>query len=126
MFETFCALLLRLYPAEFRRAYGREAVQLIRDRARDERGVFLRVRLLMDLAIDLVATSLHGWHPGKPLLAPIDGPPRFDIIDVHGPRPEALAAGMLTSILMFASFTLLFQPKPLPNAAGAARRRVWI
>jgi hypothetical protein len=26
MFEAFCALLLRLYPAEFRRAYGREAV----------------------------------------------------------------------------------------------------
>lgn len=116
MFEKFCALLLRIYPTEFRRAYGREAVQLIRDRARHERGVFLRVRLLVDLAIDLFATWLHGWQPGKPLIARIDGAPRFDIIDVHGPRPEALAAGMLTSILMFASFTLLFQPKALPNA----------
>lgn len=116
MFETFFALLLRLYPAEFRRAYGREAVQLMRDRARHERGVFLRVRLLMDLTIDLFATSLHGWQPGKPLLEGIDGAPRFDIIEVHGPRPEALAAGMLTSILMFASFTLLFQPKARSNA----------
>ena len=71
MFERFCALLLRVYPAEFRRAYGREAVQLIRDRACHERGFFLRVRLLMDLTIDLFATSLHGWQPGKPLLSPV-------------------------------------------------------
>lgn len=116
MFENFCALLLRLYPAEFRRAYGREAMQLMRDRARHERGVFFRVRLLIDLAIDLGATSLRGWQPSKPLLARIDGAPRFDIIDVHGPRPEALAAGMMTSMVMFTAFTLLFQPKALPKA----------
>jgi hypothetical protein len=70
----------------------------------------------MDLAIDLCATSLHGWQPAKPLLAHVDGAPRFDIIDVHGPRPEALAAGMLTSILMFATFTLSLQSNVLPNA----------
>lgn len=115
MFERFCALLLRIYPAGFRRAYGREAVQLVRDRARHERGVVLRARLLMDLAVDLFATWRHGWQPGTPLLARLDGAPRFDIIEVPGPRPEALAAGMLTSMLLFASFTLLFQPKTLPN-----------
>jgi hypothetical protein len=116
MFENVCALLLRLYPADFRRAYGRDAAQLVRDRARHERGVLLRIRLLMDLAIDLCATSLHGWQPAEPLLAHVDGAPRFDIIDVHGPRPEALAAGMLTSVFMFATFTLSFQPKVLPTA----------
>ena len=115
MFERFCALLLRIYPAGFRRAYGREAAQLVRDRARHERGAVLRARLLMDLAIDLFATWRHGWQPATPLLARIDGAPRFDIIEVHGPRPQALAAGMLTSMLLFASFTLLFQPKTLPN-----------
>jgi hypothetical protein len=118
MFDSFCALLLRLYPAEFRRAYGAEAVQLMTDRARHERGVFLRVRLLMDLAIDLGATSLQGWQSSKPLLAGLDGAPRFDIIDIHGPRPEALAVGMLTSLLMFATFTLLLQPKALPKASA--------
>jgi len=111
MFERICALLLRFYPTDFRRAYGREAVQLIRDRARDERGVFLRGRLLMDLVLDLFAMSLRGGHGGTPSLAPIDGAPRFDIIEGHGPRPEALAAGMLTSILLFASFTQLFDAK---------------
>jgi hypothetical protein len=118
MFEKLCALLLRLYPAGFRRAYGRDAVQLIRDRARDERGVLLRVRLLSDLAIDLLKTSLDGWQHDKPLLARIDSAPRFDVIDVHGTRPEALAAGILASVLMFASFTLLFQPRAPVNVPG--------
>src|SRR6185295_15448521 len=59
MFEHFCVLLLRLYPAEFRRAYGGDAVQLMRDRARHERGAFRRVRLVIDLTIDLGALSLH-------------------------------------------------------------------
>lgn len=115
MFEGLCALLLRLYPAEFQREYGPEAMQLMRDRARDERGVFRRGRLLMDLAIDLLAISLHGFHTGKPSLARIDDAPRFDIIEQRGPRPEALAAGVLTSILLFASFTLLFQARSLSN-----------
>src|SRR5262249_46387836 len=106
MFENFCALLLRLYPTEFRRAYGREAAQLVRDRARHERGVLLRLRLLMDLAIDLGATSLHAWQPSQPSLARVDDAPRFDVIDVHGLRPAALAVGVLASMLMFASFTL--------------------
>ena len=107
MFETLCALLLRLYPAEFRRAYGRDAVQLVRDRARDERGVLLRARLLIDLTRDLLMTSVHGWQPDEPTLARVDGAPRFDIIDVHGPRPTSLAAGLVTSILVWASFVLL-------------------
>jgi hypothetical protein len=115
MFERLCALLLRLYPAEFRRSYGRDAVQLMRDRARDERGVLLRLRLLVDLAVDVFATSLHGWQRPEPSLARLDGAPRFDIIEGQGLRPQALAAGMLTSILMFAGFALLFQPRAFPN-----------
>lgn len=121
MFEILCALLLRIYPAGFRRAYGREAVQLMRDRARHERGVFLRARLLMDLAVDLFATWLRGWQPASPLIVRTDGAPRFDVIEAHGPRPEALAAGLLMSILLFASFTLLFQPKAPPDAPLAVR-----
>ncbi len=122
MFENFCALLLRLYPAEFRSTYGLEAAQFMRDRARHERRAFQRARLLTDLAIDLLATSLRGWQHDEPLLAQIDGTPRFDIIEVHRPRPAALAAGMLTSVLMFASFTLLFQPKAFPNAPAQLGR----
>jgi len=115
MFERLCAYLFCLYPIEFRRACGRDAWQLIRDRIRDERGVFLRMRLLADLVMDLFATSRR-WQPAASSLARIDGGPRFDIIEVHGPKPQTLAVGMFTSVLMFASFSFLFHPTEYPNA----------
>src|SRR5687767_13058625 len=109
MFEALCGLLLRLYPAGFRQAYGDDARQLITDRARHERGVLRRVRLVMDLTADLLSTALR-WQPAAAVLARVDSTPRFDFIEPHRPRPEALMAGMLTSMLMLASFALLFQP----------------
>ena len=42
MSEKIYAWLLRLYPSRFREAYGDEAVQLFRDRARDEKWLGLR------------------------------------------------------------------------------------
>jgi hypothetical protein len=115
MFDRVVAFLLRLYPEEFRRVYGRDALQLMWDRAGHERGVRLRARLLMDLTRDLVVTSLT-WRPPAPVLARADGAPRFDILRPHRPRPEALAAGTMTSMLMLVSFALLFQPRVFPPA----------
>ena len=115
MFERLCALLFCFYPIEFRRTYGREAWQLICDRASVERSVPQRLRLLSDLTIDVLATSLRGWKPAAPTLVRVDGGPRFDIIEVHGPRPQAIVAGVLTSTLMFASFTFLFEPTQFPD-----------
>jgi hypothetical protein len=125
MCERLCALLLRLYPAEFRQAYGPEALQLMADRARDERGVFPRLRLLMDLVLDLGAVSLDRWQAGTPLLAPIQGSPRFDTIDVHRPSAAALAVGMAVSILMFEAFTHRLQAKPLTKALASLSGRIW-
>ena len=115
MFEQLCVSLLRLYPAEFRRAYGDEALQLIRDRARQERGVLLRGRLLFDLAADLFKTSLS-WQPPAPELARVDGAPRFVLIDGHRPRPQAMMAGTVTSMAMLVTFGLLFEPRVFPPA----------
>src|SRR5262249_11244215 len=36
-------------------------------------------------------------------------------IDVHGPSPKALAAGTVASLLIFATLTLSFQTKAIPN-----------
>ena len=96
---------------------------MIWDRIGHERGVLLRVRLLIDLMMDLVVTSLT-WSPAPAVLARADGRPRFDILEPHRPRPEAIAAGTLTSMLMLASFTLLFQPRVFPPRAAAAGRRL--
>src|SRR5690349_13749990 len=116
MFEILCVCLLRLYPAEFRCLYGGDAAQLMRDRARDERGLTRRLRLLADLAVDLIATSVRGWPRARPSFAPIDGAPRFEIIDVRYARPETLAVALLASAVMFAAFTQLLQATALPNA----------
>src|SRR5262249_44274950 len=56
MSEKFYALLLRLYPAQFRKDYGNEAMQLFRDRLEDERGLFPRLRLWFDLVCDLAVS----------------------------------------------------------------------
>ena len=115
MFERLCTLLWRLYPAEFRRAYGSEALQLIKDRLDHERGAVLRMRLLFDLAADLFKTSLS-WQPPAPQLARVDGAPRFVFIEAHRPRPQAMVAGSCASMAMLATFTLLFQPRVFPPA----------
>jgi hypothetical protein len=46
MSEKMYIRLLRLYPSRFRKEYEGEALQLIRDRLRDETGFFKRARLL--------------------------------------------------------------------------------
>ncbi|MGC1920245.1 MAG: hypothetical protein WA682_10165, partial [Acidobacteriaceae bacterium] len=57
MSEKLYALLFRLYPSRFRDAYAEEAMQLFRDRSRDEHGFFAAVRFWFDLLLDL-STSL--------------------------------------------------------------------
>lgn len=113
MFERLLAFLFCLYPLEFRRAYGREAWQLIQDRLRVERSMPMRVRLLLDLVRDLLAMSVRGWHPNRALITAgdvRDGTPRFQMIEVPPRRPEWYVAGMLSSMLMFGSFAFLFEP----------------
>src|SRR5207302_10145883 len=53
MSEKIDAWLLRLFSSGFRKAYGEEALQLVRDRCRDEKGFLLRLRLWLDLLGDL-------------------------------------------------------------------------
>ncbi len=56
MSEKLYALFLRLYPAHFREEYGDEALQLFRDRAREERGFLPLLRLWFDLLFDLTVS----------------------------------------------------------------------
>ena len=123
MFERIVAFLLRLYPEEFRRVYGRDALQLIRDRAGHERGVLLRARLLMDLARDLLVTSLS-WRPPATVLARIEGTPRFDILEPHRPRPEALVGRDVDLDADAGQLRVAVSAQGISSRAGAARRRL--
>jgi hypothetical protein len=87
MSEKIYAWLLRLYPSRFRRAYGDEVLQLFRDRARDERGFLPRLRLWLDLLLDIALSVPHEHRRAQLALAAAsveyrsDGLPSFRILE---------------------------------------------
>ena len=125
MSEWLFTRLLRLYPKAFQRDYGAEALQLMRDRSRDERGVLRKLRLCLDLIADLLAVSLANLSPAKPILmsanASADRTLSLLIPESSSRRPQRLVAGM-ASILMFAAFSGMLYP----HAPGEVGTRLLI
>lgn len=68
MSSRIYALLLRLYPASFRQAYGEEALRLFHDRLRDETGLLARLRLWSELIFDLIVSVPRQHHRAQPVL----------------------------------------------------------
>jgi len=105
MSEKLYAWLLRLYPSHFRGTYGDEALQLFRDRARDEKGFFPRLRLWLDLLFDATVSLpreyLHVPSPRVAAPAPqrLNGLPAFYVFQNESPRPGALLSGGLLSLV---------------------------
>ena len=103
MSEKIYTLLLRLYPSSFREAYGEEALQLFRDRSRDEKGFTTSIRLWCDLMLDLVVTvprQYRAWH--ALVAAPVyqhDTAPSFYFLEDESPRFGALLFGGVVSLL---------------------------
>jgi hypothetical protein len=113
MSEKLYVLLLRLYPSHFREAYGDEALQLLRDRVREERGLAPRLRLWWDLMADLAISLPREYRHLRPVLAGTtsaryaDGAPHFYTLEGGLPRPEALCSGAALSMVMLAALTIL-------------------
>lgn len=108
MSEKIYSFFLRLYPARFREEYGDEALQLFRDRSRDERGFFLRLRLWLDLLADLAISIPQAYGHIQPELAAAsalrgtEGVPSFYVLEEESLRPGALlfgGAATLTSLI---------------------------
>ncbi len=113
MSEKIYAWLLRLYPSRFREAYGDDALQLFRDRARDEKGFFASLRLWLDLLVDL-AGSLPREHllmrsalSGASTQPCRDGTPSFQVLEGKGPHPGALLFGCVVSMTVLAVLPIL-------------------
>ena len=109
MSEKLYALLFRLYPSGFRDAYSEEAMQLFRDRSRDEHGLFATVRFWFDLLLDL-CTSLPREYRNllrSPVAAPfrqrLTSVPFFDVLEVGSPRPSAFFVAGICSLLVTAA-----------------------
>ena len=113
MSEKIYAWLLRLFPSRFRRAYGEDALQLFRDRSRDENGFFPSLRLWLDLLADLAVSVPREHFHGRPALAAasaqrrLDGTPSFQILEDGSPRPEALFSAALLSLVAFVAIPAL-------------------
>ncbi len=109
MSEKLYALFLRLYPAHFREEYGGEALQLFRDRAREERGFGPRLRLWFDLLFDLTVSLPREYLrlPAQRVvvsgLRGAPGLPAFYEFRNQAPSPAALFIGSLLSVVVLST-----------------------
>jgi hypothetical protein len=119
MSEKLYALLLKLYPDHFRRAYGDDALRLVRDRARAEKGFLSGFRLWLDLLADL-AISLpreYGNAPAKAALATqsLNGEPSFQLLAERPLSPALLCVGgTLSAVLFYACVTAVAHNRTFP------------
>ncbi len=111
MSEKIYAWLWRVYPTHFRNTYADAAVQLFRDRSRDERGFIARLRLSLDLLADLAISVPREYRRAQPRLrvasAPrsFDGIPAFRVFERETPRFAALFYGGVLSLVVFGSIS---------------------
>ena len=113
MSEKLYAWLLRLYPSKFQRTYGDEALQLFRDRARDERGLLSSLRLWLDLLGDLAVSLPRQYRSASAVVvvsqAPYlsDGTPSFHTLDVEAFSLRSLFYGGVASLVVYGSILVL-------------------
>jgi hypothetical protein len=119
MSERLYSLLLKLYPNHFRRAYGDEAMRLVLDRARDEKGFLCGLRLWLDLLVDL-GISLPREYSKAPrtrvLVAnPVNGAPSFQLMRGRSLNPALLVvAGLLTVAAFWTCVTAVAGSRTFP------------
>ncbi len=109
---------LYAYPPDFRRRYGREMLQLFRDRVRDvvrARGLAGLPGLALHCVSDWLRTTLRegvaSMNSSVPVPTPpdriYDGVPAFYTCGSEIPRPAALVHGGFLSIATFVAVSLL-------------------
>ena len=131
MSEKIYAWLLSLYPSHFREKYGDEALQLLRDRARDETGFFRTLRLWLDLFADLVISIPREYRYVRPALAGsvvqqrLAGGPSFFVLEDGSSRLRAFCVGGIVSLTVLTmSFALLIRVGGQRTVGAATRREV--
>ena len=123
MSEKFYAFLLRLYPARFRQRFQSEAVQLLRDRLRDEQGLQRKLRLWTDLFVDLVAGLPQAYRNTYATVAPQPvGLPVFRTLEDEPLRPGAIFMGSISAITALALFVLVMNHASAYHPSGSVQR----
>jgi Bacterial Ig-like domain (group 3) len=128
MSEKIYTRLFRLYPSSFRKEYESQALQLIRDRLRDETGFFKRARLWWDLVADLLAglpsayRNSYAVTEAASLSLNAAGIPSFKLLEKEPLGRGSILVGGTISLIALAAFAfLLSQPiayHPLSGSNG--------
>jgi len=113
MSEKIYAWLLRLYPSHFREAFGDDALQLFRDRSRDETGCLSRLRLWFDLLSELALSVPREYFRVQPELVTYsahlrpDGVPSFFVLAGDSLGSGALLFGSAVTLAALITFSVL-------------------
>jgi hypothetical protein len=125
MSEKIYTCLLRLFPSAFRRHYQEEALRLLRDRLRDERGFFPRLRLLVNLMADTVGALPQAYRntyaeaaPASALTPHFEGAPSFQTLQTEPIRPATIAIAGILSLTALAIF-MFMMGRPVPYRPAA-------
>ena len=132
MSEKVYSFLLKLYPDHFRRTYGDEALRLVRDRARDEKGFLSGLRLWLDLLADLAISLPREYRQQSadhPLVAAqsVNGDPSFQLLAERSLSPVLLVlAGTLAAVLFWACVTSVAHTRTFPELFQDPRLLQWL
>lgn len=113
MSEKFYAFLLHLYPSGFRRHFQAESLQLFRDRLRDEQGFVPKLRLGIDLLVDLAAGLPRAYRNSYAVPAPATTGPRasgipvFQTLEEEPLKPGSIVMGGLSGTAALALFVFV-------------------
>jgi uncharacterized protein (TIGR03435 family) len=128
MSEKIYKRLLRLYPSSFRKKYEGEALQLIRDRLRDETGFFKRARLWWDLVADVLAALPSAYRNSYAVAEAASlafnpaGIPSFKVLDEEPLGLGSILVGSTLSLIALAAFGWLLSQSiahhPLSGPSG--------
>jgi hypothetical protein len=125
MSEKAFAFLLRLYPSRFRETYGEEALQLFRDRARDEKGFLAALRLWFDLLADFAVSLPREYFQADlvltsaPIWQRVAGVPSFLLLEEKYPSASDLFGGTLVSLFVVSVISVsLNQAVRQPSVTG--------
>lgn len=126
MSDRILACLLRLYPPSFREKYREEALQLYRDRLRDETGALKKTRLYCDLLWDAATGLPRSWRNSyAPVAAPSlvagsQGGPLFRMIEPEPLRPGAVFIGGTLAFVALAAFGAVMSLPPVFRGSSSS------
>lgn len=129
MSEKVYSWLLRLLPSDFRERFGEEAIQLFRDRFREEKGFWLRFRLWADLIFDLAVCLPREHVRARSKVAGVSpiGVNRSPSFQIQPDRPTRFVALFLGGAISLAalcifSLSVVYVARHPAAAPGAFRR----